>query len=125
MKYLASLLFILIAFSSCSLGQVPNKQLDKVVILNHTNSDIKNVSIYSYSTKRVMRCSFIPQNAYCSYSFSKNEKSKNIFQIKWSLDNKEYSHEYVTVKNINLSNDSFIRISMNLLPNGKFFIKEF
>ena len=125
MKYLGFLLFILLSFNGCSFTPIPKNQLDKVVILNHTDTEIKNVSIYAYSTNKILKCSFLPSNAHCSYSFSRNKSTKNMFKIQWQSQNQEYKHEYVSIQNMNFNNDLPIHITMNILPNGKFFINEF
>ena len=48
-----------------------------------------------------------------------------MFKIQWQSQNQEYKHEYVSIQNMNFNNDLPIHITMNILPNGKFFINEF
>lgn len=60
---------------------------NELVVLNHTNELIRNVSVIASDSNRIFKCSNIAPRAFCSDSFKKRKYLQRPLSISWTFKN--------------------------------------
>lgn len=101
-----------------------SKPFDKVVIVNQTHHTLTHVSIDSKTNQRKMQCKKLIPQGFCEYKFHRKKNVKNHFQVQWRMHDKTYTYNDIAISNVKLQEGEPVSISINILNDGKFLMKQ-